>query len=580
MKYPLRVSLILSLVTILGISASISYGKGRPLGTITGSVNDHTGKPIAGVLVTILREGANEVIKQTRTGANGSYSARVMPGRYSLRAFAVGFNEVFFPSVQVSASSQLIYRFNLEPSGSGKTLPEQRKDRDDTKWRMRSAQNRRSIFQIQEEESQTTEQLALGQASSEDDKELNDRASKIKHRPQGVLEFYSATSPQNISSHYSGINFAFDKPINDDINLIFAGQTGIGRGSPQRFETTTSIRINDHHRFNISVAGMQVNPLLPSHAITSDKLGQLSLRAVDEWVLKNGVVVVLGLDYSRFVGTSRNHYSLSPRVGLQFDANALTRLKISYAPAAIEPVQSEAMFEDVQVQFIKDQPRAITYTTSGEPVMERSRRLEFGVERILDERSSIEASAFFDTTTGRGIGIFTSSLSAFSNDVSQDILRIANQEGATRGLRLIYIRRISSKLKASAGYSFGKGQELSPAGITSPANILNDAFFQTVAAQIDADISDKTRLRTVYRFSPKATVFAIDPLAGRLAVYDPSLSILLMHELPTFGLPVRVDAIVDARNILDMQPNIDNSKDIIYLGPVGRTLRGGIAVRF
>ena len=31
----------------------------------------------------------------------------------------------------------------------------------------------------------------------------------------------------------------------------------------------------------------------------------MSVRAVDEWVVRDGVVVVLGLDYSKFVGGGR-----------------------------------------------------------------------------------------------------------------------------------------------------------------------------------------------------------------------------------------------------------------------------------
>jgi len=37
--------------------------------------------------------------------------------------------------------------------------------------------------------------------------------------------------------------------------------------------------------------------------------------------------------------------------------------------------------------------------------MNRSSRLEFGVERVLDNRSGIELNAFFDATAGRGVGI-------------------------------------------------------------------------------------------------------------------------------------------------------------------------------
>ena len=50
----------------------------------------------------------------------------------------------------------------------------------------------------------------------------------------------------------------------------------------------------------------------------------MSVRAVDEWIVRDGVVVVLGLDYSRFLGAG-NGAAFSPRLGVQFDANARTR---------------------------------------------------------------------------------------------------------------------------------------------------------------------------------------------------------------------------------------------------------------
>ena len=133
---------------------------------------------------------------------------------------------------------------------------------------------------------------------------------------------------------------------------------------------------------------------------------------------------------------------------------------------------------------------------------------------------------------------------------------------------------------AAAGYSFGRGQKLSPAGFTDPGNIFNNGFFQTAALQLAGDWSTGTHVQTVFRFSPDATVFAIDPFAGRLAVYDPSLSVQVTQDLPTFGLPVRAQAILDARDLLDLQPRISNSNTILRMGPNGRTLRGGISLRF
>src|SRR3982751_1338593 len=312
---------------------------------------------------------------------------------------------------------------------------------------------------------------------------------------------------------------------------------------------------------------------------TKKALGQYSVRAVDEWIVRDGVVIVLGLDYSQFFGQSHDH-ALSPRLGLQFDANARTRIKAAYAPGGSETsTQSIASFEGQQIVFKQPgaQPVALV---DGRAVMERSRRFEFGVERVLDNDSSIEANAFFDTTSNRGVGLMSTSLSAFAGEGGAALINVANQQGAARGLRIVYSRRISKVFGASAGYSFGRGQSLSSRGIQTPADLFDNGFFQTAALQLNADFQTGTHIRTVFRFSPGATVFAIDPFAGRLAVYDPSLSILITQELPTFGLPARAQAVIDARNLLDAQTTTEDGETFISVDAARRSLRGGISVRF
>jgi protocatechuate 3,4-dioxygenase beta subunit len=91
-------------------TASASRGN---LATITGAVLDNKGNPVSGALISLLREGASKVIKQTRSDASGRFSTRISPGRYGIRAIAAGFNEVVFSSVEVRASQELVYRINL-----------------------------------------------------------------------------------------------------------------------------------------------------------------------------------------------------------------------------------------------------------------------------------------------------------------------------------------------------------------------------------------------------------------------------------------------------------------------------------
>ena len=587
MRKTLRVGLALAALAVVacGAGAPQVFAGGR-VATVSGSVIDSKGNPIAGAIVSVIKDGADVVIKQVKSAADGSFVAKIMPGRYSLRA-AAGFNAVLFDAVQVQPADQVVYRFRLEPVGSGRTAPERRKDRDDRKWMLRSRAGNRSIFQAGEGEDATVNAVLddLEAAAGEPyevvrtlDEEEGEGAPP---RTQGVVETYFASSDGTHSYNFAGVNFAVARPLGGRVDLIFAGQTGVGVGAPQRLEVTASVRAGDAHRLRLTAAGGLLNSYNSSHdSRKGGSLGQLSLRAVDEWVVRDGIVVVLGLDYSRFLGAS-GAQAVSPRLGFQFDANSKTRVRAAYAPSTdwATAAQSIAEFEDSRVIFREPVSTPVAYV-DGRAVMERSHRLEFGVERVLDNESSIEATAFFDTTSNRGVGVFGAPLSAFAGEAGAPLLSVANQEGAARGLRVVYARRISSVLHASVGYAFGRGQQLSARGLTNPSEFFEDGFFQTAAIEMSAHLDSGTRVRTIFRFSPRATVFAIDPFAGRLAVYDPSLSILITQELPNFGLPVRAEAVIDARNLLDAQATAEDGETFTSVDAGRRSVRGGISVRF
>lgn len=570
---------VVALACFLAISAAPASARGtRGLATISGTVRDNKGAPLAGALIELIREGAKQVVKQTRSAADGSFSTRVPAGKYSLRAIADGFNEVLFASVQVSPSAEIAYRFNLEPANSPRTLVNQRNDKDNVKWTLRSVQGRRSIFQANEGEAPAI--AAVEETRDEVTQTAESNQDERGHvRLQGVAETYFASSASPFSPAYEGVNFAIALPASETIDFVFSGQTGIGAGAPQRFETSARMRINDRHRLDITGGGAYLFDVLRDKTGSRRSVGQVSVRAVDEWIVRDGVVVLLGLDYSRFIGGG-SASAFSPRLGVQFDANARTRVKASYTTAGDETAaQSVANFEEGEVIFRQPTSRPVAFV-GGRAVMGQSRRLEFGVQRVLDNRSNIEAAAFMDMTSGRGIGLMALPLSAFSGAPAQAMLDVATQNGSARGVRVVYSRRLNHVWSAAAGYSFGRGQKLSPLGITNPADLFTNGFFQTGAMQLAGDWSTGTHVQTVFRFSPQATVFAIDPFAGRLAVYDPSLSIQVTQDLPSFGLPVRAQAVIDARNLFDFQSRTNNGETVIEVGPNARSVRGGISVRF
>jgi hypothetical protein len=365
-------------------------------------------------------------------------------------------------------------------------------------------------------------------------------------------------------------------PVSEDAEIILAGQTGIGRNAPQRFEVQTKFRpVQDHQiRLKGSIGSFG--------SFVSDGeekgVGQLSVQVLDEWKVREGVIVVFGVDYARLIGAG-DDFSLSPRLGLQFDLDAKTRFRSAYTTHTEDRTWSKAVeLEDSQVLF--REPAAIEdfVIESGKPLLNKSNRLEFGIERVLDNNSSVEANAFFDTTIGRGVGVTALSLS--SSAVPEFAEFVGNQQGGARGFRVVYSRRLNGRFSTAAGYSFGSGQKLSDEAVSNPADLFENDIFQSFFGQFEADLKTGTNVKTVFRLSPQATVFAIDPFQGRLAIYDPSLSVLVTQSLPNLGLPFHAEAVVDARNLFDFQTGVAGDDGGLRLNAHRRALRGSILVRF
>ncbi|MCW5962270.1 MAG: carboxypeptidase regulatory-like domain-containing protein [Pyrinomonadaceae bacterium] len=545
------------------------------LGIIKGIVRDKSGKPIEKATVAVFRSGTSTLLKQVRSAADGSFIAKILPGKYSILAVAEGFNPVSYSEVEVSRSSELVYRFNLEPAGKGNTLPEKKAERNSSKYPIRAAQIRRSIYQIEEGEvpfdTEVPSRVSTG-AVETIEVPLEDEDS-VERSSETVVETYFASSERG---NYSGVNFATLLPVIDKAQIVVSGQTGTGNSAAKRLETSVSFNAGPEHKLRFK--GSIVNLGKFKTARESDgNLGQFSVQALDEWKVREGIVFVYGIDYSRFIGADGD--SISPRLGFQFDVNPTTRVKASYTSGSEERTWQRALeLEDTQVLFREPVSVSDIVFEDDRPQMNKNRRLEFGIEKVLSNRSNLEANFFFDAITGRGVGLVNLPFESLGSNLNDQMT--ASQHGKSQGFRVVYTRRINGMFTASAGYSAGNGQKLSSEGFTDPSEIFTNGFFQTVVGQLDADLKTGTNVKTVFRLSPQATVFAIDPFAGRLAIYDPSLSIFVTQALPTLGLPIRAEAIVDARNIFDVQPAISGEDGILRLTSQGMVLRGGISVRF
>jgi len=566
-----RVSKIIGLAIFSLLSASaavfaapasaVVIEKNSTLGIIKGVVRDDGGSPISDATVAIFRGGTSKLLKQVSSGSDGSFVAKILPGTYTVLAVAQGFNPITLFGVEVGRAAEVSYGFKLERTGAGNTLPEKKLDRSSSKWRIRAAQSQRSIYQNREGNAP--------QVGGDLD-EADETASGVrKGSGQTVIETYFASSD---TGNFSGVNFATLMPIGDDSNVVIAGQLASSRNAPQRLETAFKFQPANVHKVRFDSSFSR------SAKIGDKSLGQFSVQATDEWKIRDGVILVLGFDYSRFTGAG-NDSSLSPRVGLQYDLDSKTRFRGAFTTQTEERSWAHAVdLEDQSIGFTEPVSVQDLYVIDGRPGMNKSRRLEFGIERVLDSRSSIEANAFVDTTLGHGVGLNAFAINGIDNAGFSDL--VADQQGRSTGLRLVYTRRLNNVLTMNTGYAFGSGQRLSRKALTDPAGMFEGDFFHSFFAELAASLKTGTNIRTVVRLSPEATVFAIDPFKGRLAIYDPGLSVLVTQSLPTLGLPIKAEAVVDARNIFDLETGVFGEEGGLRLNAQRRAFRGGIQVRF
>ncbi len=549
------------------------------LAFVTGTVKNENGGPLIGAVVAVLEPRARgKELKSVKTDAQGRFSAGIEPGTYFLRAAAEGFITKLSSRLIIDRPSKISYDFALK---STDTLVQKRGDSKDIRWISRSVERTVMNFDetgIEESIDQADDTIAR--------KSLLARNASF----HGMAQFFAATSssPAGLPApDFFGTNVAISGSLGGNFEVAFIGQRGAGDFAPQRAAAIATTRPSDNHQVTAMIGYGQIGIANGAHRTS---LEQLSVSATDSWQIFRPLLVIYGFDYSRFVGAVNNRDSVLPRLAIQYTPSSRLRLNAAVTPGSDQRLNSLESFdsENIQASF-EAAPADIAYSDS--PILDRSQRFEFGVERSFGEgNTSIEASAFYDLISGHGVGLLALPLEA-SLETHATLQQVASQvaamNGAARGIRVTFNRRFNDHVTASTGYSFGRGGQWNsaPIGSITPARLFRGGFFQVAAAKLDLDFTEQTgtMVSTVIRLSPSAFVFAIDPFAGRMSVYDPNINIYVTQQLPNFGLPVRWEALVDVRNLLDQATSVPSVEDIgvqLVSARARRTVRGGLAFRW
>lgn len=568
-----------------------------PLALVSGTVKDDAGKPLIGAVVALLEpHSRGRELQSVRTDLQGKFSAAVAPGAYRLRATAEGFSSML-TRINLDRAGRVIYDFALKRTD---TLVQKRGDSNDYRWIARSVP--RHVLNLRQSIPSST---AAGATQSGDplaDEVSSDSFTRPRPTFHGLAQFLASQSslPQ-AGSNFFGFNFAFAGSLDGNVEMALIGQRGIGRMAPQRLTAITSMRTSDQHKITASLShGQMTTGTMPvSTNSTSTYLrsakstlpstfDQISVATLGEWQISQPLLVIYGFDYSSFIGSAaRQQESLLPRFAIQYAPTANWKFNAAVTPGRTRARQAVEGFktENIETSLELASPEV---AFSGTPLLDRSRRYETGIVRTFREgRSAVEGSAFYDLISGHGVGVMALPLEA-SPEIEAAFQQIAHQvtslNGAARGARAMYRQHIGSRLTASLGYSAGSSSQFKHqlGQNIKPAQMFRDGFFQVATAKLDLDLSDQsgTRISTVIRLSPSAVIFAIDPFAGRMSVYDPNVNIYVTQELPSFGLPIQWQAIVDLRNLLNQTTSVEDGAVQLLATRNSRTIRGGLAFRW
>lgn len=563
MKHATKLYALAAIVTIAYASIPVQGAAGQ--GSIRGVVMDVSGSPLIGAAVMVLADTEaakpekEKVIRRASTDNEGKFTAAgILPGRYRVKAEADGFKPVEL-SAEVKPNKVTIFDSIFLRRVT--TLGDETNLNVDSKYAARQA--RGTIFHYDE----TTKDATV---AGDPTVALSDRSSEL----HGAVNAFAQTTPSGTPnpSSFAGANFAVSEQIAKDANVVVSGQIGYGNGAPQSLTALTTAHAGDRHR--VAVA-MGYGRFTFSRQSGLPRLGQFSISATDTWQVSGPVLIVYGLEFARFAERGSDA-SILPRFGISLDAGPRTRVFAGLVPGASSDTQSKVNLESGEIEFSEPKPVAIS---AGQPVMERSYRLEFGGEQILSDKSSLEMMAFLDTVSGHGVGLL-----AIPNDAARatPAIRCEEQAGRTRGIRVVYRRHINKLIDGSVGYAFGEGQQLDSRGITTPANLFSNGLFHVVSAKLDANfVSTGTRVSTELRLSPGQALFAIDPFQGQLTTYDPNLSVSVTQDLPSVSfIPGQWAAVIDLRNLLDQQTSVADDRQELVASRFHRLVRIGLALRF
>jgi hypothetical protein len=540
-------------LAVLAVPVATAHARtvdSKKLCSVTGVVTDDKGAPVAGALISILRDGkSKEVIATAKSDREGKFSAaKIIPGVYRLIAVAQGFQTAVSERAELLLERPAILNFALRPAvDPGKTT-----GIDPVKYQSR---RNRTIFNAREKEGE-----AAGVASLFAD----------------THGFVSFGSQSNVfaGAPMTAYTVEVTQPLSNSLEIGSAIQGDATGGMPQFIVGALRFR-TDRHTVNSKLISERVGVASPLPAAGSfSRLTRTEVRVADTWAVSQALNLVYGFEYSRLEGAS--------------EATFLPRLTANWKPARSVNLHAAITSEgeptpetsgEGGIAMISALPGPIrlvaTEPENGNPVIERTLRAEIGAAWRVDSKTILEATVFRDRVDGRAVGLVLESAGT---------PLVFNQQGTNQGFRITLKHRLHRNITVTGGFASGRGQQVGIAqtNLGTPEVELFATRYHVLAVQADASLPQSgTRLTVQYRKSLGAPLLAIDPLRSRFWSPDAGLSVSLIQSLGGWGfMPGKWEVLFEGRNLADQADDLTTETGLFVRVPNRRVVRGGLRMRF
>jgi len=516
---------------------------GKDFAVITGTVQDASGRMVTGALVSVVTAGPTGLDQMVFSDSRGNFTfENLVPGEYLVQVTMPHFVATQKEKIKLPSGSKATMSFTLQTVSEVMRRAVSRDAKaqaQDIVLTLRSARGTQSVLRFSDAPSTPIFQRLMPNYS-------------------GYVQFYSKADPGSSNVTMSkGSRFSVTMSLPADAKITVSGQYNESPLEPKGASAMYEFSPVEGHETRI---GMDVRQgVVLDDVFSAEELKQFQGSYTDKFHLGDAFVVEQGAQFGHAEGRASNNY-IRPRGSLSWipnDSTVLSAAVNTQAPTqGDDPVRSREYFEQVILP----------------PSYEHYLHAEVGATRFLDDATKVSLALFQDRANYRALFVT-------ADDGRHGLLIIDGKQTPSQGLRM-FVNREFKGFETGLGYTMAIGP-----GVPGMASTLDEIRtqmesrrFHVFTARIKTDLNlTNTELTAVYRWVSKYAATAIDPYQQNVEYNDPTLSISIAQNLPTFGaIPAKVQAIFDARNLLERQ--VGSSGNQLALSP--RFVKGGINIRF